>query len=113
VHDVVAALPDPEKEEAVKKVKTIADALREEGRAAVLAEVEARIHAEVETRIRAERADALERMRASVEKQLRLKFGALPEHVSARLAKASLDELDGIAERLLFAPSLDAALDAR
>jgi hypothetical protein len=52
-------------------------------------------------------------MRASVEKQLRLKFGALPEHVSARLAKASLDELDGIAERLLFAPSLDAALDAR
>jgi hypothetical protein len=113
VHDVVAALPDPEKEEAVKKVKTIADALREEGRAAVLAEVEARIHAEVETRIRAERADALERMRASVEKHLRLKFGALPEHVSARLAKASLDELDGIAERLLFAPSLDAALDAR
>jgi hypothetical protein len=102
VHDVVAALPDPEKEEAVKKVKTIADALREEGRAAVLAEVEARIHAET-----------LLRARASVEKQLRLKFGTLPEHVSARLAQASLDELDGIAERLLFAPSLDAALDAR
>jgi hypothetical protein len=113
VHDVVAALPDPEKEEAVKKVKTIADALREEGRAAVLAEVEARIHAEVETRIRAERADALERMRASVEKHLRLKFGALPAHAVERLAQASLDELDGIAERLLFAPSLDAALDAR
>jgi hypothetical protein len=112
VHDVVAALPDPEKEEAVKKVKTIADAIREEAEARVRAEyadVEARILAERD----AERADALRRARASVEKQLRLKFGALPALASERLAQASLDELDGIAERLLFAPSLDAALDGR
>jgi hypothetical protein len=104
VHDVVAALPDPEKEEAVKKVKTIADAIREEA--------ETRVRAEVEARILAERADVLRRIRASVEKQLRLKFGALPAQAAERLAQASLDELDGVAERLLFATSLDAALDA-
>jgi hypothetical protein len=116
VHDVVAALPDPEKEEAVKKVKTIADAIREEAEARVRAEVEARIvqeRADAEARIRAERAGALRRVRASVEKQLRLKFGALTAHATERLEQASLDDLDGIAERLLFAPSLDAALDGR
>jgi hypothetical protein len=116
VHDVVAALPDPEKEEAVKKVKTIADAIREEAEARVRAE-----YADVEARIRAERAsvearagaDALRRIRASVEKQLRLKFGALSAQATERLTQASLDELDGIAERLLFASSVDAALDGR
>jgi hypothetical protein len=115
VHDVVAALPDPEKEEAVKKVKTIADAIREEAEARVRAEE----RADAEARIRAERAsvearagaDALRRIRASVEKQLRLKFGALSAQATERLAQASLDELDGIAERLLFAPSVEAALD--
>jgi hypothetical protein len=55
----------------------------------------------------------LRRIRASVEKQLRLKFGALSAQATERLAQASLDELDGIAERLLFATSLDAALDGR
>jgi hypothetical protein len=120
VHDVVAALPDPEKEETVKKVKTIADAIREEAEARVRAEfaeveaaAEARGRADAEARARAEVANASRRMRASVEKQLRLKFGALPAHATVRLAQASLDDLDGIAERLLFAPSLDAALDAR
>jgi hypothetical protein len=105
VHDVVAALPDPEKEEAVKKVKTIADAIREEAEVRVRAEERADAEARIE-------AEALRRARASVEKQLRLKFGALPAHATERLAQASADELDGIAERLLFAPSLDAALDA-
>jgi hypothetical protein len=109
VHDVVAALPDPEKEEAVKKVKTIADAIREEAEARVRAEF-AEIEAAAEARIEAE---ALRRARASVEKQLRLKFDALTAQATERLAQASLDELDGIAERLLFATSLDAALDGR
>jgi hypothetical protein len=41
---------------------------------------------------------------------LRLKFGPLPDAVSERLAQATAAELDGIAERLLFADTLDAAL---
>jgi hypothetical protein len=89
----------------VKKVKTIADAIREEAEVRVRAEERADAEARIE-------AEALRRARASVEKQLRLKFGALPAHATERLAQASADELDGIAERLLFAPSLDAALDA-
>jgi hypothetical protein len=95
VHAVVAALPEPEEEESMKKVKTIADALREEG--------EARARAEMEVSVRA----------TTVGKQLRLKFGPLPDAVNERLARATAAELDGIAERLLFADTLDAALDAR
>ena len=88
VHDVVAALPDPDQEDSMKKkVKTIADALREEGAALARA--------------------------STIGKLLRLKFGPLSEAVSERLAQASAAELDGIAERLLFADSLDAALDGR
>ena len=49
---------------------------------------------------------------STVSKQLRLKFGPLPDAVSERLAHAGVAELDGIAERLLFAETLDAALGA-
>ena len=88
VHDVVAALPDPDQEDSMKKkVKTIADALREEGAALARA--------------------------STIGKLLRLKFGPLPDAVLERLARATAAELDGIAERLLFADSLDAALDGR
>jgi len=84
VHAVVAALPEPEEEESMKKVKTIADALREEGD----------VHGRAST----------------ISKLLRLKFGLLPDAVTERLARATAAELDGIAERLLFADTLDAAL---
>ncbi len=101
VHDVVAALPDSEPEDPMKKrkIKTIADALREEGAAEARAEFEERLAAS-EARVRA----------STVSKLLRLKFGPLPDAVSERLAHAGVAELDGIAERLLFADTLDAAL---
>jgi hypothetical protein len=43
-------------------------------------------------------------------RQLALRFGALPPDVSARLSAASIEELDAIGERLLAAPTLEAAL---
>jgi hypothetical protein len=107
LHDVVAALPDPEEEDPMKKkIKTIADALREEGAAEARAEFEERLAASERAR-----AESEARGRAStVSKLLRLKFGPLPDAVSERLAQATAAELDGIAERLLFADTLDAAL---
>jgi hypothetical protein len=95
IHNVVAALPGPDMEECMKSVKIIADVLREEG-----AE---RARAEAEIRVRA----------ITVGKLLRLKFGSLPDAITERLARASAAELDGIAEPLLFADTLPAALDAR
>jgi len=100
VHAIVAALPSPEEEEAVKKVRTIADALRDEGAARARAEIEDRVRTESETRGR----------EATVAKLLRLKFGPLPDAVRDRLGRATADELDGVAERLLFASTLEAAL---
>jgi hypothetical protein len=79
-------------------VKTIADVLREEGAERARAEFQ-------------ERLDATERARAEAEisvraitvgKQLRLKFGPLPDAVTERLARASAAEsLErfGLAER--------------
>lgn len=46
-------------------------------------------------------------------RQLALRFGALPEAIRARIRDASFEELDGIAERLLTAATLDEALRAR
>ncbi|HEX5048251.1 MAG TPA: DUF4351 domain-containing protein [Gammaproteobacteria bacterium] len=43
-------------------------------------------------------------------RQLTLRFGALPEEAQARIAEASLAELNVIAERLLTAPTLHEAL---
>jgi len=108
VHAIVAALPSPEeKEDAVKKVRTIADALRDEGAARAHAEIEARLRAEAETRIRETETRVRE---ATVAKQLQLKFGPLPSAVRERLGRASAQDLDGVAERLLFAATLEAAL---
>jgi hypothetical protein len=130
VHAIVAALPSPEEEEeAVKKVRTIADALRDEGAARAHAEAEAKVRtiadalrdegararAEIEARLRAEAETRIRetetRVReATVAKQLQLKFGPLPSAVRERLGRASAQDLDGVAERLLFAATLEAAL---
>jgi hypothetical protein len=107
VHELVAALPSPEEEEeAVKKVRTIADALRDEGAARVRAELEERVRA-AETQVRAAETRARE---TTVAKQLQLKFGPLPDAVRERLGRATSEELDGVAERLLFAATLEGAL---
>jgi len=107
VHALVAALPSPEEDQAVKKVKTIAEAWLEEGAARARAEAEENVR----TIADALRAEGAARAReATVGKQLRLKFGPLPDAVRERLAGATADELDGIAERLLFASTLDDAL---
>ena len=86
----------------MKKVKTIAEAWLEEGAARARAEAEERVR-ETETRVR----------EATVGKLRRRKFGPLPDAVRERLARATADELDGIAERLLFASTLDGALEER
>ena len=52
------------------------------------------------------RADLLTR-------QLTLRFGVLPPEALARLAGASIEELDAIGERLLTAPTLQEALGPR
>jgi Domain of unknown function (DUF4351) len=46
-------------------------------------------------------------------RQLTLRFGALPPEAEARIAGASIDELDAIGERLLTAQTLQEALGAR
>ncbi|MBX3250912.1 MAG: DUF4351 domain-containing protein [Myxococcales bacterium] len=43
-------------------------------------------------------------------KQVHLKFGALPEAVVERVRSASVEELDGFAERILVAGSIDDVL---
>lgn len=50
---------------------------------------------------------------AILQRQLTLRFGPLPNGVTERLAAATIEELDAIAERLLDAPSLEEALRSR
>ena len=98
-----------------EREKTIADSLREEGEARARAEFAERL-AEFDAlraQIEHARKDANARLRASVTKQLHLKYGPLPDAAAARLAAASADALDAIAERLLFADTLEAALGKR
>jgi hypothetical protein len=45
--------------------------------------------------------------RSIVLRQLRRKFGELPEHVMARVQAADTDTLDRYTDKLLFANSLD------
>lgn len=45
-----------------------------------------------------------------VKRQLALRFGVLPAEATARIAAASIEELDAIGERLLTAPTLEEAL---
>jgi len=50
---------------------------------------------------------------ALLTRQLTLRFGTLPSEVAARIAAASIEELDAIGERLLTARTLQEALDPR
>ena len=50
---------------------------------------------------------------AIVARQLTRRFGALSPEVAARIAAASVDELDTIADRLLAAQSIEEAVGPR
>ena len=50
---------------------------------------------------------------ALVSRLLELRFGPLTQQAEARIAEASVDELDEIGERLLTAQTLDEALGPR
>src|SRR5690606_5422814 len=47
---------------------------------------------------------------ALIEKLLTARFGPLPESVKARIAAASIEELDAVGERLLYAKTLNEAV---
>jgi hypothetical protein len=87
---LVAAGPDAEEE-----IVTIADYLREEGRLA------------------GEREGRLEGQRSTLLKQLRLRFGELPQPIEARIRAADALQIEGWTERVLTAPTLDDALAER
>ncbi|WP_437828765.1 Rpn family recombination-promoting nuclease/putative transposase [Sorangium sp. So ce1153] len=91
---LVAAGPDAEEE-----IVTIADYLREEGRR--------------EGRLAGEREGRLEGQRSTLLKQLRLRFGELPEPIEARIRAADAAQIEGWTERVLTAPTLDDALTER
>jgi hypothetical protein len=55
----------------------------------------------------------LQRQRATLQKQLTLRFGALPEAAVARVNAAEQDEIDVWAERVLTAPTLAEVLGER
>ena len=93
VDEVVRDIPDEGRDAAMK---TIADDMMERFRERLVAEGEAR----GEGRGRA----------AVVEKLLRLKFGVLPVPAAARVRAMSASDLDAVAERLLFADTLEVAL---
>jgi hypothetical protein len=50
---------------------------------------------------------ALEKSRNMLTKQLMLRFGQLSEGAMQRLSKADIEQLDILAEKVLFASSLD------
>ena len=95
-------------------VKTFAEKWDEEHGERYLEEGEAKGRAEGEAKGRAEgeaRGEAKGKVRGKAEivlKLLRLRFGDLPEEVKARVAQASLEELEIWIERVLTAESLDA-----
>ena len=74
---------------------TIADDLREQGRQA------------------GERERRLEGERTTLIKQLRLRFGELPEPVVARVRAADAAQIEGWIERVITSPTLDDALTER
>lgn len=77
--------------EAKEEIVTIADYLREEGR----------------------REGEREGQRSTLLKQLRLRFGELPEPVVARVRAADAGQIDGWIERVLTAPTLEDVLAER
>lgn len=101
VDEVVRDIPDEERDAAMK---TIADDMMERFRERLVAEAEARGRAEGEARGEGRGRTAV------VEKQLRLRFGVLPAPAAARLRAMTSADLDMVAERLLFADTLEVAL---
>ncbi|WP_437689173.1 DUF4351 domain-containing protein [Sorangium sp. So ce176] len=95
---LVAAGPEAEEE-----IVTIADCLREQGRQA----------GEREGRLAGERDGRLEGQRSTLLKQLRLRFGELPEPVVARVRAADAAQIEGWTERVLSSPTLDDCLTER
>lgn len=81
--------------EAKEEIVTIADYLREQGRLA------------------GEREGRLEGQRSTLLKQLRLRFGELPEPIAARVRAADARQIESWAERVLTAPTLDDVLTER
>ncbi|WP_437634583.1 DUF4351 domain-containing protein [Sorangium sp. So ce854] len=87
---LVAAGPEAEEE-----IVTIADYLREQGRVA------------------GEREGRLEGQRSTLLKQLRLRFGELPEPIAARVRAADAGQIEAWTERVLTSPTLDDCLTER
>ncbi|XXT16983.1 Rpn family recombination-promoting nuclease/putative transposase [Sorangium sp. So ce429] len=81
--------------EAEEEIVTIADYLREQGRLA------------------GEREGRLEGQRSTLLKQLRLRFGELPEPVVARVRAADAGQVERWTERVLSAPTVDDVLTER
>ncbi|WP_437506143.1 DUF4351 domain-containing protein [Sorangium sp. So ce1099] len=81
--------------EAEEEIVTIADYLREQGRQA------------------GEREGRLEGQRSTLLKQLRLRFGELPEQVVARVRAADAAQVEGWTERVITSPTLDDVLTER
>jgi predicted transposase YdaD len=88
LRDVLDSALEPE---AVAAIMTGAEKLRAEGR------VEGRVQGRAEL----------------VLKQLALRFGVLSESIEARVRGASVEQLDGFAERVLTAQSLDQVLGSK
>ncbi|WP_434045060.1 MULTISPECIES: DUF4351 domain-containing protein [Sorangium] len=99
---LVAAGPEAEEE-----IVTIADYLREQGRQA--GEREGRQAGEREGR----QAGRLEGQRSTLLKQLRLRFGELPEPVVARVRAADAAQIEAWTERVLTSPTLHDCLTER
>ncbi|WP_437754936.1 Rpn family recombination-promoting nuclease/putative transposase [Sorangium sp. So ce1389] len=101
--------------EAKEEIVTIADYLREEGRreGRLAGEREGRLAGEREGRLAGEREGRLEGQRSTLLKQLRLRFGELPEPIEARVRAADAAQIEGWTERVLTAPTLDDVLTER
>jgi hypothetical protein len=108
------AMDDP----IFQKAKSALEDLSRDPKAQALAE-ERRIGAyfyERSLRLAQEEGEArgrAERARSLLNKQLSLKFGALPDDVLARLEDAEDEELDLWAERILTASSLDEVFEVQ
>ncbi|WP_437575505.1 Rpn family recombination-promoting nuclease/putative transposase [Sorangium sp. So ce887] len=81
--------------EAKEEIVTIADYLREQGRLA------------------GEREGRLEGQRSTLLKQLRLRFGELPEPIVVRVRAADARQIESWTERVLTAPTVDDVLTER
>jgi len=109
-----AMLMDVVGEDAEEEIVTVADQLREEGRLKGLVEGERKglIEGERKGLVQGKREGLVEGLvkgkRDTLLKLLAIRFGALPEAVTARVRVAGVAQLDRWAEGVLTAPALDA-----